>query len=714
MRSFIKKIRSIKTVESASDLLLLLTNENQTVQQAIEYGTEAHKGQYRKSGEEYIIHPLVVASIVANLGGDEEMIVAAILHDVVEDTPRTIENIEEKFGEKVKDLVDGLTKIVQIREENLLPSSNVDEKLMRSAMTFRKMLVGAIKDIRILVIKLCDRTHNILTLDALRPEKQKRIAEETLVVYAPIAHRLGISQLKNILEDGSFRYLLPSPYGKISNFLSENEQRMELKLNDFITEIENHLHNNGLTENYFKIHSRIKHKYSIYLKLQRKGITIDEVLDLLAVRIVVESESDCYRVLGIIHTNYKPLAARFKDYIAIPKENGYQTIHTTVFHNGSLFEVQIRTKKMHNTAELGVAAHWKYKSGGIAPKTNWIEGIGKSDIKGLDFLENAKGELYSEEIFVYTPKGDTYPLPDEATALDMAYAIHTEIGDKAKGCLINKKRQPLLTKLKNGDLVQIITTKKTVLRCTWTNALKTNKAKNHIKHACNQRTKFLDIEIGYGIVSFFLRRTKAEMRTYFKNKNMEHLVSKVPYDNSVLDEIVVAYKKDKTMFFSRPPIEFFRKKNYEFDNLIITANTAVNELHFDHCCHPKYLDDIIAFLPKRGKVIIHHKQCDYAAKLLEQNIPVVKVKWAGVNNTILKLSTVLENKKGALAELVTFLANEGVNIVDLHAGSIELDAPTKCVITAEFPNKTVEKTKQKIKERFRVVEIVENNDAYKG
>ncbi len=713
MDSFIEKIRGIKTTKDASELLLLLTNDNQKVQQAIDYALKAHEGQFRKSGEPYIIHPILVASIVAQLGGDEEMVIASILHDIVEDTPKTIEDVERLFGGNVKELVDGLTKIVQIREENLIPSSKIDEKLMRSAMTFRKMLVKSIEDIRILVIKLCDRTHNILTLDALRPDKQKRIAEETLVVYAPIAHRLGISKLKNVLEDGSFQYIFPEEYNKISEFLRENEQRIDLKLNDFIAKLEEKLHTNGLTENFFELEARIKHKYSIYLKLQRKGISIDEVLDLLAVRIIVDSEMECYKVLGIVHTNFKPLVARFKDYISIPKENGYQTIHTTVFHEGSLFEVQIRTRKMHNTAELGVAAHWKYKSGGLTPKTNWIKGIGDSEIKDIEFLENAKTELYSDDILVHTPKGDTYPLPYEATALDMAYAIHTEIGEKAKGCLINKKREPLLTKLHNGDLVQILLADKPIPRCTWMNALKTSKARNHIRHACNQKIKGIDVEVGYGILSFYLRRPKAEIKTFIKERKLTDLVSKLPYENSVLEELVARYKKDKTVFFTRPPI-FNRKKDYEFDNIIITANATIGEVHFDHCCHPKYLDDVIAFLHKRGKVIIHHKQCDFARKLLDTDMPLVKVRWAGENNTILKVSIGLDNKKGALAEVVTFLADEGVNITTLHAGSEDLESPAKTVITAEFPNKTVEKTTSKMKAKFKVIEIVENKDAYKG
>jgi RelA/SpoT family (p)ppGpp synthetase len=362
------KLSDIKTIEEATDILYQSVSESSKIQKAINFAIKAHTNQFRKSGEPYVIHPILVASIVAFSGGDETMIVASILHDTVEDTTINIADIYNIFGEDIANLVDGLTKIDRIREENLIPSSKTDEKLIKSALTFQKILIASIKDIRILVIKLCDRIHNIFTLNALPPHKQKRIAEETLVVYAPIAHRLGISKIKNALEDKSFFYIFPQEYQKIDTYLQKHEESLKLKINSFVSKVVDILQKNGFKKDDLLIQSRIKHHYSIYSKMQKKGVNIDEILDLLAIRIIAQDTIDCYKILGILHTHFRPLIARFKDYIALPKDNGYQTIHTTLFDKSYVFEVQIRTKSMHYTAEFGVAAHWKYKEGGLSPK----------------------------------------------------------------------------------------------------------------------------------------------------------------------------------------------------------------------------------------------------------------------------------------------------------------------------------------------------------
>ena len=368
----IEKIKHLHDVDSALSYLFLQIPHNATLQKALDFAIQAHKEQFRKSGEPYIVHPILVASVTAAITNDETMVVAALLHDVVEDTSISLEEIENLFGKDVAHLVSGLTKIDTIRDSELIPSSS-NEKLVVSALSFRKMLLASIEDVRVLVVKLCDRLHNMLTLDALPPHKQKRIAEETLVVYAPIAHRLGISFLKNILEDLSFGYLFPEEKHRIDNYLDKNYHAIEMRLSEFKDSVSKILLQNGFCEDDFEILSRIKHKYSIYLKMQRKGVSIDEVLDLLAVRIITKEPIRCYDALGLIHLHFRPLASRFKDYIAVAKDNGYQTIHTTVFHNTAIFEVQIRTYEMHRTAELGVAAHWKYKSGGNNIKLDWLD-----------------------------------------------------------------------------------------------------------------------------------------------------------------------------------------------------------------------------------------------------------------------------------------------------------------------------------------------------
>ncbi|MDD3817639.1 MAG: HD domain-containing protein, partial [Thiovulaceae bacterium] len=327
----IEKVRHIHDVDSATKYLFSQVPQSPPLQHALEYASKAHENQRRKSGEPYIVHPILVAGIVASFTGCESMAVAALLHDIVEDTHISIENVAEMFGEDVAHLVDGLTKIDTIRDAELVSSSSND-KLVVSALSFRKMLLASIKDVRVLVIKLCDRLHNMLTLDPLPQHKQKRISEETLVVYAPIAHRLGISYLKNTLEDLSFSYLFPEEKHHIDNYLDTNYHAIEMKLDEFKKSIQMLLVKNGFCEEDFEILSRIKHRYSIYLKMQRKGIGIDEVLDLLAVRILTKDAVKCYTILGLIHLHFQPLSSRFKDYIAVPKDNGYKTIHTSVFY----------------------------------------------------------------------------------------------------------------------------------------------------------------------------------------------------------------------------------------------------------------------------------------------------------------------------------------------------------------------------------------------
>ena len=374
----IEKIKHLHDVDSASAYLFSKIESTDQLAKALEYSQEAHKEQFRKSGEPYIVHPILVASIVTTLTDDTSMTTAALLHDIVEDTDISIFDIEELFGKDVAHLVGGLTKIDVIRDNALVPSTS-DERLVASALSFRKMLLASIEDVRVLVIKLCDRLHNMLTLDALPDHKQLRIAEETLVVYSPIAHRLGISFLKNILEDLSFSYLFKEEKHHIDNYLDTNYHAIEMRLGEFKESISKLLLQNGFCEDDFEILSRVKHRYSIYLKMQRKGVGIDEVLDLLAVRVLVKDPVECYKILGLIHLHFRPLASRFKDYIAVAKDNGYQTIHTSVFYDAAIFEVQIRTYDMHNTAELGVAAHWKYKSGAGNIKLDWLDSLQYQD-----------------------------------------------------------------------------------------------------------------------------------------------------------------------------------------------------------------------------------------------------------------------------------------------------------------------------------------------
>jgi RelA/SpoT family (p)ppGpp synthetase len=699
----------VRSPEAARALLLEhITSER--LSRACDLAEKAHAGQVRKSGEPYVVHPFLVAVAVVCFGGDEAMATAAVLHDVVEDTSCTLGQVEADFGEDVAVLVDGLTKIDRIRQENLLPSDRVDEKLVQSALTFRKMLVASIKDVRVLVIKLCDRLHNLLTLNALPPAKQRRIAEETLVVYAPVAHRLGISRLKNSLEDHSFATIFPDDYNRIDHYIKSHEQSLRLGLNRFITEVKTLLEQDGFNPADLEIRSRIKHHYSIYAKMQRKGVSIDEVLDLMAMRILVRTPQACYRVLGLLHTHYKPLIARFKDYIALPKENGYQTLHTTLFHESGIYEVQIRTFDMHNTAEYGIAAHWQYKSGALSPKLEWLEAMQYSAETPLDFYELAKNDLYSEEVVVYSPKGKTYTLPRGGTALDFAFAVHTEVGLNATGALINGVQRPLLSELKTGEMIEIEVGQEPVLRCSWLETLKTSKAKNHMRHECNHRLREIDRLSALNILSFYTGEDRATMQQWLELNGYGESLHKLPGENHLLEEVLVRYHKARGRLFAK----FAAKpRRYRLENLEVDSPKAVNEVVFDPCCHPKFGDAIVLFYYKRGKAIIHHKQCEKAYRKLLSGDPVLKASWVGDRVGLYRLVVNLENRKGALAQLVSFLSRQNINIATLSLGKAGLDLPSWCEVVAEFDLNRLKRVRERIEKRFSLVEFAPADDTYR-
>ena len=710
----IEKIKHLRDVDSASNYLFSQITPTPALQEALAFSIEAHKEQFRKSGEPYIVHPILVASIVAALTNDESMAISALLHDVVEDTDIPIETIEEKFGSDVAHLVSGLTKIDVIRDSELVPS-NSDEKLVVSALSFRKMLLASIEDVRVLVVKLCDRLHNMLTLDALPAHKQRRIAEETLVVYAPIAHRLGISFLKNILEDLSFGYLFPEEKHHIDNYLDTNYHAMEIKLNEFKESIAKILIKNGFCEDDFEVLSRIKHRYSIYLKMQRKGVSIDEVLDLLAVRILTKEPIKCYDALGLVHLNFRPLASRFKDYIAVAKDNGYQTIHTTVFHKTAIFEVQIRTYEMHKTAELGVAAHWKYKSGGNNIKLDWLDNLQYQNESVEDFYALIKNDLYSEDISVFSPKGDAFTLPRGAVALDFAYAVHSAVGNKAVSALINKTRSSLLTELNNGDIVKIISGDTVQTRCSWIDAVKTSKAKTNMKLNCNARLREINAKAAISIVATAMSLSNARVEEWFKKCNCDSLAT-LPNDiehfKNVLHKYVSEISKNSRFkaFISR---HRFKLKKYEFSGVEIYATSSVNDVVFDYCCHPKPGDEVMAFLEK-GKAHVHHKMCSNAAKKLEANEPMVFVKWAQENLFKYKLIASLHNEKGALAEFLTYLVKLNIDILSIELGKEHSDYIQYCELVFTTKEADINRLRAKIESKIKVIHLVRSDDAYKN
>jgi len=699
--SFLNEITKVKTIKEASAFLLQRVNTPR-INKALDFAIKAHKNQKRKSGEDYVIHPILVATITSFFNENEDVIIAALLHDVVEDTDYTIYYIKDEFGSEVANLVEGLTKIVEIRDHSLIPS-NSDEKLTKSALTFRKMLIASIGDIRVLLIKLCDRTHNMLTLDSLPPHKQKRIAEETLVVYAPIAHRLGIAKLKNILEDLSFKYLLPEEYKKIDEYIKSNQKEFQLKLNSLIQKTEELLLSNGFLKDEFKIKSRIKHYYSIYLKMQRKGISIEEVLDLLAIRVIVKETLQCYETLGLMHINFRPLISRFKDYIAIPKENGYQTIHTTIYNKNAIIEIQIRTFDMDKNAEFGIAAHWKYKLNTAMPDIKWLEEMKFDENNVNDFYELAKNDLFSEDIVVYTPSFETITLPRGATALDFAYKIHSDIGNRAIEAIVNKETVSLLHQLKAGDIIKIITGKEIIPRCTWLNALKTSKAKYEQKRLCNNKEKEINRKFAIAILSTIFDLDNLKIRALVKANGLCENIIKIVDDEKFLKEVV----KKLTLTIKRRNILYFKNtklKEYKFGNIKILSNKPINDIRFNYCCHPKFGDKILGLLEKK-EVEIHHRFCNNAEKHLKK---AVFTTWLKNEQNRYFLVVSLQNKKGELAKFITMLTK-----MDIFIHSIDLGKDSNnCRLEIEFEDKRFNYIKSKIGKDYKIIEFVSTKDAY--
>lgn len=718
MEKLVEDIVKCRDVQSAIDFLATQKTITPFIQKALDFTIKSHKGQYRKSGEEYVVHPILVSSLVAYLGGDESMILAGLLHDVVEDTHCTIQEVQIEFNEEVASLVEGLTKIMEIRQDKLIPSSS-NKNLLASALTFHKMLIASISDVRVLVVKLCDRLHNMLTIDALSEAKQKRISEETLVVYAPIAHRLGISSVKNLLEDLSFEKVLPQEYEKIDKYISEHRQQLQLRLNHFIDKTNNLMLRNGFNENEFVIHKRIKHHYSIYLKMQRKGISIEEVLDLVAIRVLVKEPLLCYKVLGLFHQHFNPLIARFKDYIAIPKENGYQTIHTTMFDDIAIIEGQIRTYDMHKTAEYGVAAHWKYKSSGINPSLNWLNELSPQKDNAEDnieeFYEYAKGNLYSEDIAVFSPKGDIFTLSRGAIVLDFAYEIHTEVGIRAKEAYVNHEKVPLLTELKNGDVVQIITGDEIKPRCSWINIVQTPKAKSVIRQNCRQKIKEINIQSAQNILASIFNIRKRKLLYWLEISGLNKKISRAAIDITYLKDIVNTlkkYSKSDKVLFPLLKIDRYRLKRQRFENIVTFSNHKIDNIEFDYCCHPKREDDIIG-IKRANSVVVHHKLCSQGVQMVKNENEMVFVRWSRDTLHRYKLIVSIENKRGSLASFLYYLARMEVDLVTIKLGKSDEAEVDYFELIVELHEKSNPKQiKKKIKDKYKLIDFISLDDAY--
>ena len=710
----VEKFKHIHSIDAASQYLFSHMPPSPQLQKALEYSKQAHISQTRKSGEPYVIHPILVASIVASITDDEAMAISALLHDVVEDTEITSNEIENVFGEDIAHLVEGLTKIDIIRDSELVASSS-NEKLIVSALSFRKMLLASIQDVRVLVVKLCDRLHNMLTLDALPEHKQLRNAEETLVVYAPIAHRLGISFLKNLLEDLSFSYLFKEEKHHIDNYLDTNYHAKEFKLNAFRESISRLLVKNGFCEDDFEVISRIKHRYSIYLKMQRKGISIDEVLDLLAVRILTSDSVKCYNILGLIHLHFQVLSSRFKDYIAVAKDNGYQTIHTTVFSDTTIFEVQIRTYDMHKTAEFGIAAHYKYKSGGHNDiKLGWLHNLQYQNESVEDFYTLIKNDLYSEDISVFSPKGDAFTLPRGAVVLDFAYAVHSAVGNNAESCLVNKTKASLLSELNNGDIVEINTVDEILTRCSWIDVVKTSKATSNMRLNCNAKIKEINAKSSTLMVSTVMGLKPSRIEEWFDSNDYDERAN-IPCDIEYFKSVIARYTADISRnsrfkrFLSRHK---FKLKTKLISGLEIFSKTSISDVVFDYCCHPKSGDGIMAFIEK-SKVHVHHKMCKHGYKEIEAEMPMVFIRWKKETKYKYNLIASLHNEKGALAEFLTYLVKLNIDIASIELGKDTEDYVKYCELSFETQEADINVLRKKIAQKIKVIHFIRTDDAYR-
>jgi len=472
---------------------------------------------------------------------------------------------------------------------------------------------------------------------------------------------------------------------------------------------------NGFDEDEFEVFGRVKHYYSIYMKMHRKGVGIEEVLDLLAVRIIVREPIDCYKVLGLMHLSFTPLISRFKDYVAVPKENGYKTIHTTLFSEEGILETQIRTEEMHKLAEYGVAAHWKYKAGGDSVNLEWLESLHYQNESIEEFYELAKSDLFSEDITVFSPKGDYYTLPKGSTALDFAYAIHSEVGSNAMDALVNKRNSSLLTVLKNGDIVKIIKDDKAHLHCSWADTVKTSKAQDGIRSACRTRIKEADTLSAYNILATLFKQDSNTVKLLISELNLQDTLYKLPLQVDYCKELIhqmAEYMGTKEVRFWE-----FLKKGYkkpkvkELEHLSFFTNKPLDGVEFDYCCHPKVGDQIVAFY-KDSKAIIHHKLCKKAYAKILANEEMLFVGWSGSKLSRYRLTISLQNKKGVLADLLTKLSELGLNVLSIELGIHSSEEAEYCQIEIESNESKKQILEEKIGQKFKLIEIISLDDAY--
>ena len=714
-------IKSVKKYHPSTDISM--------IEKAYKVASEAHKDQKRKSGEPYIIHPLCVAIILADLELDKETIVAGLLHDAVEDTWMTYEEVEKEFGSEVALLVDGVTKLGQL--------SYSKDKVEVQAENLRKMFLAMAKDIRVILIKLADRLHNMRTLQYMRPEKQQEKARETMDIYAPIAMRLGISKIKVELDDLSLKYLKPDVYYDLVEKVALRKSAREAFVNSIVKQVKQHMEDANIKA---QVDGRVKHFFSIYKKMVNQDKTIDQIYDLFAVRIIVDTVKDCYAALGVIHEMYKPIPGRFKDYIAMPKANMYQSLHTTLIGpNGQPFEIQIRTFEMHKTAEYGIAAHWKYKetSDGKKPgkseeeKLNWLRQIlewqrDMSDNREFMSLLKNDLDLFADSVYCFTPQGDVKTLPNGSTPIDFAYSVHSAVGNKMVGARVNGKLVPIEYRIQNGDRIEIITSQNSQGPSRdWLNVVKSTQAKNKINQWFKKELKEDNILKGKDMLTQYAKSKGFKIGNYTKPQYLEAVLRKYGFRDwdSVLAAIGHGGLKEGQVFNKlAEAYDKENKKNLTDEQVLEAAQEAPERIHvakgksgivvkgihdvavrFSKCCNPIPGDEIVGFVTRGRGITIHRTDCVNVMNMSEMDRSrLIEAEWQQDNRAseqyMAEINVYANNRTGLLVDISKIFTERKIDVRSINSRTNKQEKATISmnfnVSSKEELNSLIEKIRQ--------------------
>lgn len=705
------------------------------INRAYSIAEDMHNGQLRKSGEPYIIHPVEVARILAELGMDDETLVAGLLHDVIEDTPYTKEQLKSEFGEEVLLLVDGVTKLGSIVFEN---------KEEKQAENLRKMFLAMSKDIRVLIIKLADRLHNLRTINYMTEEKIKEKCRETLEIYAPLASRLGIYTMKFEMEDIALKYLEPEAYYELAEKVSARKGEREAVINQVIAEVKKALDDFNIK---CEIMGRSKHFYSIYRKMKYQHKQLDEIFDLTAIRVIVESVKDCYAVLGIVHTMWKPIPGKFKDYIAMPKPNMYQSLHTTVIgDNGDPFEIQIRTYEMHKIAEYGIAAHWKYKEGIKSDKEEvklaWLRQtleLQKDMEDPREFMETLKVDLFASQVYVFTPRGDVLELPAGSTPLDFAFKIHSDIGCKCVGAKINGKIVTINHTLQNGDIVEILTNPNSSgPNIDWLRIAKSSTARTKIRQYLKKENRSGTIDKGKDAIDKYMRKKGYEPNEVLKSAYINRAVKELKYHS--LDDFYTQISQGGTILGKAATliISFFKEQKKADEekskNEVAAIETkpvakAIRSRYNDagvrvkgidnllvrvsKCCSPVPGDQIIGFITKGRGVSVHRVDCPNIVNLPEsEKARFIEVEWSGGEKSIsynTDISIIAEDRKGMFADISRTCEDMDVHIAGVNARSDKDNIVHMTMTLALSDTGEIQKVLRNLKSIHGVIDVYRSN-----